>query len=173
MKRRSFLATSGAFALLPLAARAGFVDYTPGMIDAALKDGKTVFVDYSATWCSTCKRQERVIAELSLCRCDDFRKSGLGHLCQGRSDHLARDSAPLDAAGAEGQSGTGPDRGRHLRGPNQKADGYRTLTPNHLARPIAAPVAPQTRGPAPQSRRGPPIPRPAAPRSFRGADGPA
>ncbi|MDG1069536.1 MAG: thioredoxin family protein [Sulfitobacter sp.] len=64
MKRRSFLATSGAFALLPLAARAGFVDYPPGMIDAALKDGKTVFVDYSATWCSTCKRQERVIAEL-------------------------------------------------------------------------------------------------------------
>lgn len=64
MKRRSFLTTATAFTLLPLAARASFVDYAPGMIDAALKDGKTVFVDYTATWCSTCKRQERVIAEL-------------------------------------------------------------------------------------------------------------
>lgn len=64
MKRRSFLTTATAFTLLPLAAQASFVDYAPGMIDAALKDGKTVFVDYSATWCSTCKRQERVIAEL-------------------------------------------------------------------------------------------------------------
>lgn len=64
MKRRTFMTTATAFALLPIAARAGFADYTPGMIDAALKDGKTVFVDYSATWCGTCKRQERVIAEL-------------------------------------------------------------------------------------------------------------
>ena len=34
------------------------------MIKSALEDGKTVFVDYSATWCSTCKRQERVINAL-------------------------------------------------------------------------------------------------------------
>lgn len=64
MDRRFFLAAAGASALLPVAARAAFVDYTPGMIEAALQSGKTVFVDYSATWCSTCKRQERVIAAL-------------------------------------------------------------------------------------------------------------
>jgi len=64
MKRRTFLGTAAAFSLLPIAARAAFVDYTPGVIEAALKSGKTVFFDYSATWCGTCKRQERVIAEL-------------------------------------------------------------------------------------------------------------
>ena len=64
MKRRTFRGTAAAFSLLPIAARAAFVDYTPGVIEAALKDGKTVFVDYSATWCGTCKRQERVIADL-------------------------------------------------------------------------------------------------------------
>lgn len=64
MNRRHFLTAASAFALLPVAARAAFVNYTPGLIDAALRDGKTVFVDYSATWCSTCKRQERVLAEL-------------------------------------------------------------------------------------------------------------
>ena len=64
MKRRNFITTVAAFSLLPIAARASFVDYTPGVIDAALKDGKTVFVDYSATWCGTCKRQDRVISEL-------------------------------------------------------------------------------------------------------------
>lgn len=64
MKRRTFVTAAAAFTLLPIAARAAFVDYTPGMIDAALKDGKTVFVDYSATWCGTCKRQERVMADL-------------------------------------------------------------------------------------------------------------
>ncbi len=60
----------GKFALavalsLPMAAQAaGFVEYKPGLIEAALEDGKTVFVDYSATWCGTCKRQERVINAL-------------------------------------------------------------------------------------------------------------
>lgn len=66
MKRRDFIATTAAaLALTPFAAQAaGFVDYTPGVIEAALAEGKTVFVDYSATWCSTCARQERVIASL-------------------------------------------------------------------------------------------------------------
>lgn len=66
MKRRDFIATTAAaLALTPFAAQAaGFVDYTPGVIETALAEGKTVFVDYSATWCSTCARQERVIASL-------------------------------------------------------------------------------------------------------------
>lgn len=65
MKRRNFLIAAAALTFSPVAAMAAdFVDYTPGVIDAALADGKTVFVDYSATWCSTCKRQERVINAL-------------------------------------------------------------------------------------------------------------
>jgi thioredoxin 1 len=66
MDRRTFILSAAAsFAVVPLSAQAaGFVDYTPGSIDAALADGKTVLVDYSATWCSTCKRQERVINAL-------------------------------------------------------------------------------------------------------------
>ncbi len=65
MHRRLFLAASLSLALAPLNAQAAnFVDYTPGVIEAALAEGKTVFVDYSATWCGTCKRQERVINAL-------------------------------------------------------------------------------------------------------------
>jgi len=69
MHRRFFLVAGLSLALAPLSAQAAeFVDYSPGVIDAALAEGKTVFVDYSATWCGTCKRQERVINAL---RADD------------------------------------------------------------------------------------------------------
>lgn len=65
MKRRSFIALGLAAALAPVSAVAGgFVEYAPGVIDAALKNGETVFVDYSAPWCGTCKRQERVVNAL-------------------------------------------------------------------------------------------------------------
>lgn len=65
MDRRSFLASVAAASIVPLGAQAaGYVEYTPGAIDAALAEGKTVFVDYSAPWCGTCKRQERVINAL-------------------------------------------------------------------------------------------------------------
>lgn len=65
MKRRTFIAASLSATLLPLPALAvEFVDYTPGLIDAALAEGRTVFVDYGAEWCSTCKRQQRVINAL-------------------------------------------------------------------------------------------------------------
>ncbi|MEQ6204904.1 thioredoxin family protein [Sulfitobacter sp. HNIBRBA2951] len=65
MDRRTFLAAAAAATTLPQALRAaGFIDYTPGAVEAALAEGKTVFVDYSATWCGTCKRQGRVINAL-------------------------------------------------------------------------------------------------------------
>lgn len=65
MNRRHFLAAAAAALIVtPAAAATGMVDYTPGLIAQALNDGKTVFVDYSAVWCSTCKRQERVINAL-------------------------------------------------------------------------------------------------------------
>lgn len=65
MNRRSFLAASSAFALMPMTARAAdFVTFEPGVIQSALSAGETVFLDYSATWCGTCKRQARVIDAL-------------------------------------------------------------------------------------------------------------
>ena len=65
MKRRSFLALGAAAGLLPTAAFAkGFIEYTPGVIQSALKAGETVLVDYSAVWCSTCHVQARVINAL-------------------------------------------------------------------------------------------------------------
>lgn len=65
MQRRHFIALTAASSLLPgLAHAKGFVDYTPGLVQAELDAGKTVLVDYSAKWCSTCARQERVISAL-------------------------------------------------------------------------------------------------------------
>ena len=65
MKRRTFIAAGLAASIIPLrASAAGFVDYTPGLIDTALAEGKTVFVDYGAKWCGTCERQERGINAL-------------------------------------------------------------------------------------------------------------
>ena len=66
MNRRTLLGTIAAFALMPATsfAGSGFVEYEPGLIEKELAAGKTVFVDFSATWCSTCKRQERVINAL-------------------------------------------------------------------------------------------------------------
>lgn len=63
--RRSFLASTTALILAgPALAAPGFQDYTPGLIDGLLKQGKTVFVDYAADWCGTCAKQERVIQAL-------------------------------------------------------------------------------------------------------------
>lgn len=64
MKRREFLATAGALALVPLAARAAVMDYTPGLVQQRLATGDTVFLDFKASWCTTCAAQERVINAL-------------------------------------------------------------------------------------------------------------
>ena len=65
MFRRTFLALTAAAMMIPQAASAGeLVEYEPGVIQAALDEGKTVMVDYAATWCGTCKRQARVIEAL-------------------------------------------------------------------------------------------------------------
>ncbi len=65
MKRRTFMGLTTAMALLPFSGYAAeTVDYTPGLIADALADGKVVFVDYAAVWCSTCARQERIIEQL-------------------------------------------------------------------------------------------------------------
>ena len=64
MKRRDFIALTAAAAVAPHALTAKVVDYTPGLAKKALADGKTVFLDFSATWCGTCSAQDRVINAL-------------------------------------------------------------------------------------------------------------
>lgn len=64
MIRRHFLAAMLIVGAASAAQAGGFVAYEPGLIDSELSQGKTVFVDYSASWCLTCKAQERVIGRL-------------------------------------------------------------------------------------------------------------
>lgn len=66
LNRRTLLAAALAipFAAGSAFAAAGFVEYREGLIERELAAGKTVFVDYSATWCGTCRTQERVISQL-------------------------------------------------------------------------------------------------------------
>ncbi len=67
MKRRDFLKTTALMTLMPVAAFAAddyWTHYRPGVVDAALRDGQTVFLDFSAKWCGTCKAQERRITGL-------------------------------------------------------------------------------------------------------------
>lgn len=65
MIRRTFLGLVASLAFAPTVIFAGdSIDYTPGLIKSELAAGKTVFVDYAADWCGTCKRQERVISML-------------------------------------------------------------------------------------------------------------
>ena len=63
MKRRAFIALGAVLALTPLPALAGvgWVTYEPGSVAALLARGDAVLLDYSATWCSTCKAQERAM----------------------------------------------------------------------------------------------------------------
>lgn len=66
MDRRNFLALSAAAsAAFALPGSAGqTLDYTPGLVDAQLAAGKTIMLDFAASWCSTCAAQERVIGAL-------------------------------------------------------------------------------------------------------------
>jgi thioredoxin 1 len=66
MNRRILLAMA---AVLPVtfaapAWAADFIDYKPGVIEKALGAGKTVFVDYYAPWCITCRSQSRTLTKL-------------------------------------------------------------------------------------------------------------
>lgn len=63
MKRRDFLTLTAAASLAPWAAQAA-ADYSPGLVTKALNNGDTVFLDFKASWCSTCAAQERVINAL-------------------------------------------------------------------------------------------------------------
>lgn len=64
MDRRTFLMASSGAVLVAGSASAVGIDYTAGLVRSRLKAGETVFLDFAADWCSTCARQERVIASL-------------------------------------------------------------------------------------------------------------
>ena len=65
MHRRSFLALSAATLALPLPAFASpNTPYTPELLKSELAAGKTVFLDFYATWCATCAAQRRIIDDL-------------------------------------------------------------------------------------------------------------
>lgn len=66
MNRRTILGLVAAVtlgAMVPVQA-ADFVDYKPGTLEKALASGKTVFVDYYAPWCITCRSQSRTLTRL-------------------------------------------------------------------------------------------------------------
>ena len=63
MHRRTFITLTAAAAALPGLGLAAS-DYTPGLVQKHLAQGDTVFLDFKAEWCSTCRAQERVINAL-------------------------------------------------------------------------------------------------------------
>ncbi|MGY3438761.1 MULTISPECIES: thioredoxin family protein [unclassified Marinovum] len=65
MLRRDFLILGAAsLATLPLSASAAPLDYMPGMLQDRLDNGETLFLDFKASWCSTCRAQEKVLTKL-------------------------------------------------------------------------------------------------------------
>jgi len=68
MKRRSLLKAGLGLATIAVAPRvfAGYapVDYSPDVFKAALDSGEPVLLGFHASWCGTCRTQERQISAL-------------------------------------------------------------------------------------------------------------
>lgn len=64
MQRRDFMLAFGAATLLPITGRAAGLTYVDGMVLERLAAGETVFLDFKANWCTTCRTQARVIETL-------------------------------------------------------------------------------------------------------------
>lgn len=64
MDRRTFLSLTAAGIALPVFAHAVPLDFKPGLVEERLAAGETVFLDFKASWCTTCAAQERVLAKL-------------------------------------------------------------------------------------------------------------
>lgn len=63
MDRRSFMALTASITLVPALGSAATA-YQPGLVKQLLADGKTVFVDFTTDWCTTCAAQKRAMASL-------------------------------------------------------------------------------------------------------------
>jgi thiol:disulfide interchange protein len=76
MKRRDFILSAAAVSAASTLGGAAFAatDYTPGLVDQELAAGKTVFLDFKASWCTTCAAQERVMDRLKAAN-PDYEKS--------------------------------------------------------------------------------------------------
>jgi len=65
MNRRDFFAlTSAAIVSVPAVAWSKQLEYKNGLVAKRLAKGETLFLDYNATWCTTCAAQGRVIDAL-------------------------------------------------------------------------------------------------------------
>lgn len=65
MNRRTLILSGAATLVLPaVPAFAAPLDYTPGLAKERLDAGETVFLDFKASWCGTCRAQERVLTKL-------------------------------------------------------------------------------------------------------------
>lgn len=67
MKRRFFLVAgtlSCVAAGLPVSADTVALSYQPGLVAQRLAAGETVFLDFKASWCGTCRAQGRQIEAL-------------------------------------------------------------------------------------------------------------
>ncbi|MEM0991317.1 MAG: thioredoxin family protein [Pseudomonadota bacterium] len=67
MDRRHFLTAAtavAAVAALPAHAGSGALAYQPGLVTERLAAGDTVFLDFKASWCTTCRAQGRQIEAL-------------------------------------------------------------------------------------------------------------
>jgi thioredoxin 1 len=66
MDRRLFIKLTLVLTAVPLIcySETKRLMYAPGMVDARLSAGETVFLDFKASWCSTCRVQEKVLISL-------------------------------------------------------------------------------------------------------------
>lgn len=62
--RRHVMIAGLALTALPSAGFAQVRAYTPGLAEDAMRNGERIVLIFGADWCSTCRRQERIIDEL-------------------------------------------------------------------------------------------------------------
>ena len=64
MKRRNFLALTAGLSLAPFMAKANWTPYAPGVLQPAMDRNERIILNFYATWCGTCNRQQRVMNDL-------------------------------------------------------------------------------------------------------------